>query len=341
MIKGLPRSKAGLGSSGCAGCSASLVGPASARTFSTRTNITTTTRTPSYTPSSPHTATNSLSHPHKPTPTSTQPFSRSFGSTAARATEPASAETEDELAERLAQQELDEMVELMNQFEEQQLAHQELSPAPIAYATPTRSPSHSPQPSSSLAQDPIPEPTPSINPFALLRPSFPAGPPTISDLNSLRPKMFARPDASSPESLRILYAKSWTAGLNNLNTAFKKSQLIKMATLPTEQGGLELKHDDGRLKTGIKINKRTKYWKPKKFEMMSKRELSQAIMVLEWGLVDPDTLPKAKVGPSVVESELRNQFNQPGSGCRRADLRHSIRSDAAVRPITFLAVVAS
>ncbi len=244
---------------------------------------------------------------------------RSFGSTPARLAEasPRAGETDDERAERLAQQELDEMEQLMKQFEQQQLGQEELvdrfpadgtSTGPSSSsATATRSPP--------TTQESQPEPKPAINPFSLLRPSFPSGPPTISDLNSLRPKQFARPDASSPESLRILYAKSWTAGLNNLNTAFKKSQLIKLVTLPTQQGGLELKHDDVRLKSGIKANKRTKYWKPKKFEMMSKRELSQAIMVLEWGLVDPETLPKAKIGPSVVESKSA-LYSRVASGAR-------------------------
>jgi len=215
-------------------------------------------------------------------------------------------ETAEEHAERLAQQELDEMEQLMKQFEEQQSAHHNNS-APVGSASSAdgHSASSSPATVDRSADEPTTEPKPTINPFSLLRPSFPAGPPTISDLNSLRPKHFTRPDASSAESLRILYAKSWTAGLNNLNSAFKKSQLIKLVTLPTEQGGLELKHDDARLKSGIKINKRTKYWKPKKFEMMSKRELTQSIMVLEWGLVDPETLPKAKIGPSVIESESR------------------------------------
>lgn len=239
------------------------------------------------------------------------------------------------MLEWLAQQELDEIGQMMQQFEEQLLARKDVPAPATSYATPTRSPSHSTSSPGANHSDPTPtaEPVPAFNSFNLLRPSFPAGPPTISDLNSLRPKQFSRPDASSPESLRILYTKSWTAGLNNLNSAFKKSQLIKMATLPTEQGGLELKHDDPRLKVGIKLNKRAKYWKPKKFEMMSKRELSQAIMVLEWGLVEPETLPKAKIGPSVVESKLRRR---PGAATQ-ADLPPRlplVPSDALVRQVT-------
>jgi hypothetical protein len=307
MIKGLPRSRAALSSAGCPACSSStLAGAASARTFSTKAarlnpSASATASLP-LTRSALSTSSRALARSQSATGSAV----RAFGSTSARLADgaPAPAETEEEKAERLAQQELDEMEHLMKQFEEQQLTQDDPPTSLPTEASSTRFPSSSTSPPQPFAGEPSPEPKPATNPFSLLRPSFPSGPPTISDLNSLRPKQFTRPDASSPESLRILYAKSWTAGLNNLNTAFKKSQLIKLVTLPTEQGGLELKYDDPRLKTGIKANKRTKYWKPKKFEMMSKRELSQAIMVLEWGMVDPDTLPKAKVGPSVVESKL-------------------------------------
>lgn len=221
-------------------------------------------------------------------------------------------ESAEEREERIAAAEMAELESMMLQFESQQVDSFDDTNAGLtsydASLDPSASlrhpfgsdlpPSHAPPPPPAA---PAPPPV-VLNPFELLRPSFPAGPPAVKDLNALKPKQFPRPDASSPEFARILYTKSWTSGLAKLNSAFKKSQLLAFVSNPTERGGLELKMDDPRLKTGTKIGKKARYWRPKKFADMSKRELAQAIMILEWGMVDPEVLPKPRVGKPVMET---------------------------------------
>lgn len=140
-------------------------------------------------------------------------------------------------------------------------------------------------------------PAPKSDPLTLqtlLRPSTPSGAPTLSDLDSLRPKPFNMPVASSPTSHRIIYNKIWTRAHSRLDSAFKKIQLMALVS--------QLDLNDKAYRDGIK-GKKQKWWKPKKVTQMSKRDLCHAIMVLRWGMKDPDTLPTPRVGPQIVDSE--------------------------------------
>jgi len=58
-----------------------------------------------------------------------------------------------------------------------------------------------------------------------------------------------------------------------------------------------------RLRMGTK-GRKAKWWKSKKLEQMSKRELIQTILVGKWQMVDPDTVPSLSRGQEVTEGEF-------------------------------------
>lgn len=182
---------------------------------------------------------------------------------------------EDTDARDLARTEEEEMQALMASFEENMATRPAPAP-PIAEAAPPSEPALTLQ--------------------TLLHPSDPSIAPTASDLDPLKPRHFTLPDASSPMSHRLIYAKTWTLAHQRLDRAFNKLQLLRFAA--------DLDLNDRRYRDGIR-GKKQKWWKPKKLGQMSKRELAHAIMVLRWGMKDPDTLPAARTGPQVVECELR------------------------------------
>lgn len=61
-----------------------------------------------------------------------------------------------------------------------------------------------------------------------------------------------------------------------------------------------------RLRMGTK-GRKAKWWKSKKLEQMSKRELIQTILVGKWQMVDPDTVPSLSRGQEVTESEYTGE----------------------------------
>ncbi|GAA5971926.1 hypothetical protein JCM11641_001572 [Rhodosporidiobolus odoratus] len=110
--------------------------------------------------------------------------------------------------------------------------------------------------------------------------------PQLSDLLALRPKRFRIPTADCPDSLRLIYTKEWERAVARLNRAFTKQQLFVFAG----PKGLDLDLTEPRLRTGTP-GKKHKWWKSKRFDQMSKNELVQAILVIEFGMVHPAMVP--------------------------------------------------
>lgn len=198
-----------------------------------------------------------------------------------------SLQVEEEDLEPAPLTEAEEMDALLASFEQQ-----------MAPESPTASPPSPPEPE--------PEPTAPAAPLfspSLLLSTFPQGPPTSSDLDSLAPRNFNILDASSPESHRIIYAKKWNSSFARLDSAFTKRQLLVLVDSPQPEGlGLNLL--DPRYKASVK-GKKNKHWKPKKATQMTKRELGHAIMVLHWEMPNPETLPTPRKGPQKVDGESR------------------------------------
>lgn len=156
---------------------------------------------------------------------------------------------------------------------------------------------------SSRSKPSPPPPTPVLSPSTLLRPSFPAGPPTQSDITAFRPRRLAIPTIDTPDSRRILYQRSWKLGEMNLERAFNKVQLRALLG-PKAKGGLGLDFLDPRWRASIRTREATKtYWKPKTIEQMTKSELVKAVLILHWDMPDPETLPKKVEGPTITERE--------------------------------------
>lgn len=171
------------------------------------------------------------------------------------------------------------------------------SPSTAAPSSPAP-PATDPSPSSSTAPPPLPPP-PAAAPLTLktlLEPSVQHGGPTLDDLRAVRPKRFTIPQATSPDSHRLVYRKAWESAVARFDRAFNKRQLADFAG----EYGLALDLTDPRLRTGTK-GKKQKFWKSKRIDQMTKRELIHTILVLEFHMVDPDTIPSAKSGPRMSE----------------------------------------
>lgn len=148
------------------------------------------------------------------------------------------------------------------------------------------------------APPPRPPPKP-LSPQTLLKPIFPDGPPTAADLSTLRPRRFVVPGPYDTESVRIMYDKVWKITAHRLNTAFNKKQLRALAG-SKENGGLGLDTLDPRWRASTTGRGKTKtFWKPKRVEVMEKKELAKMVMVLLWDMPDPSTL--SKPGPSIMD----------------------------------------
>ncbi|GAA5821969.1 hypothetical protein JCM3770_003027 [Rhodotorula araucariae] len=169
------------------------------------------------------------------------------------------------------------------------------SPSPSA-ADPTASTSASPAPRPDDTA-PLSAPAAKLTLNTLLAPSMPAGHPTLDDFFSLRPKRFTIPEAESPESHRLVYRKTWEAAFARFDRAFNKRQLLNFAS----EGGLNLDVSDPRLRTGT-TGKKHKFWKSKRLDQMTKRELIHTILVLEFHMVDPSTITAPKQGPRTSET---------------------------------------
>lgn len=213
------------------------------------------------------------------------------------------------------------MVTLIDELAEHQRAARDAanvaasspSSPPSTQAAPSAPTPADPTPSSSSSSSSPPEPPAPENeaiPAAaeltlktLLKPSLPHGGPTLDDLRALRPKRFTIPEATSPDSHRLVYRKSWEAAYHRFDRAFNKRQLADFAG----PYGLDLDLTDPRLRTGTK-GKKQKFWKSKRIDQMTKRELIQTILVLEFHMVDPETIPSAKSGPRMTECACLRRF---------------------------------
>ncbi|GAA6008871.1 hypothetical protein JCM11491_003813 [Sporobolomyces phaffii] len=149
---------------------------------------------------------------------------------------------------------------------------------------------------------PAPAPVPTLDEL-IARPVDPAAAgPTRADLDALRPKRFSIPSATSPDSHRLIYRRVWDAAFDRINRAFSKRQVYDLAHAalaldvfaPTVHA---------KLRAGTR-GKKPKWWRSKKLEQMSKRELIHAVLVGEWDLIDPDVVPHSVVkgGPTLTEA---------------------------------------
>ncbi|GAA6005097.1 hypothetical protein JCM10207_008508 [Rhodosporidiobolus poonsookiae] len=122
----------------------------------------------------------------------------------------------------------------------------------------------------------------------------PSGP-QLCDLFALKPKRFRLPSADSPSSHRLVYLKAWESASARLARAFSKPQLLTLAG----EDGLALDVKDPALRTSTP--RRKGKWSSKRLEQMSKNELIQSILVLEFGMVHPETIPDPNAGPKTSE----------------------------------------
>ncbi|GAA5854478.1 hypothetical protein JCM8547_004857 [Rhodosporidiobolus lusitaniae] len=136
-------------------------------------------------------------------------------------------------------------------------------------------------PSSSPSSARSPPPTPELPRGHRLPPTGPQ----LSDLFVHRPRKFRLPTASSPDSHRLVYSKSWDASVSRLSRAFNKKQLQLFAG----PDGLNLDLERPELRSNTP-GKKAKFWRSKTVEQMSKKELVQTILVLEFGMAHPDTI---------------------------------------------------
>lgn len=128
--------------------------------------------------------------------------------------------------------------------------------------------------------------------------------PTIQDLSRLSPKRFEIPSSTSPDSHRTVYRRLWDKTYSKLNSSFSKLQIQSLCSLPPPLG-LSLDIYSGELTNKLRIGtkgKKHKWWKPKRFDQMSKRELIQTILVCEFDMVDPDLVPGPNRGPRVTDA---------------------------------------
>lgn len=151
---------------------------------------------------------------------------------------------------------------------------------------------------------PVSPPTPEEAPQPLRGLNLPSNGPQLTDLFSLRPKRFRLPTANSPDSHRLIYSKSWDAATTQLTRAFSKQQLFLFAG----PDGLDLNLEDVRLRSATPGRKH-KWWKSKRFDQMSKRELIHTILILEFGMVHPDTVvANPTLGPQTSEGASAYAF---------------------------------
>ncbi|GAA5889822.1 hypothetical protein JCM8208_001141 [Rhodotorula glutinis] len=170
-------------------------------------------------------------------------------------------------------------------------------PTSPSTAAPSSAPAPAADPSPSSSTAPPPAPAAKLTLKTLLEPSVQHGGPTLDDLRAVRPKRFTIPHATSPDSHRLVYRKAWESAVARFDRAFNKRQLADFAG----EYGLALDLTDPRLRTGTK-GKKQKYWKSKRIDQMTKRELIHTILVLEFHMVDPETIPSAKSGPRLSEA---------------------------------------
>lgn len=175
------------------------------------------------------------------------------------------------------------------------------SHAPLpSSASPTAD--HPPSPSAEVAREgtldtraaALVKPSFSLN--ALLEPASSSTGPTADDLNAFRPRRFNVPTATSPDSHRLIYLQVWEKTYKRVDRAFNKRQLEELVS----EYGLALDLTDPRLRTNTP-GKKAKFWKSKRVDQMSKRELLHTILVLHFNMVHPETVPKRKTGPSITE----------------------------------------
>lgn len=161
-------------------------------------------------------------------------------------------------------------------------------------------PSHSSEPTpvstktaATLSSPPLERPrNRPLDPQTLLKPSIPAGEPTLHDLNDLRPRRMYIPTAESEESIRIMYAKVYGITMHKMSLGFNKNQIRRFLG-PKEAGGLGLDMTSPELRNAY-LGKKAKFWKPKKLEAMNKNELIKTIITLEWGMVEPKSIATMK-----------------------------------------------
>jgi len=94
--------------------------------------------------------------------------------------------------------------------------------------------------------------------------------------------------------------------------AFSKRQLFELCLLPKPLGfEIDVENDKqvlNKLRLGTrttKSNNKPKWWKPKKLQQMNKRELCQTLLIVEFELVQPETLPlrsNKSLPPEMIES---------------------------------------
>lgn len=172
-------------------------------------------------------------------------------------------------------------------------------------ATPRTSASHLSSPRSPLPRSkPASRPAPrqNLDPQDFFRPTLPSGPPTINDLDNLRPRRLNIPEIDSPEATRIIYTKTWHRAISSLDRSFNKQQLAALAG--DKKGGLNLDYKDVRMKSG----KPKKWWVPKKTSAMTKSELMRLVLIMQWGMVDPEKIPAPRKSPRVEDSKSSFPF---------------------------------
>lgn len=163
-----------------------------------------------------------------------------------------------------------------------------------------------PAPAPAPATTPTPRKPAAITLEDILNPKHTSAPPEVADLRAFRPRRFTVPHAASPESHRLVYQKTWDRAYASLDRAFKKRQLMDFAGAD----GLNVDLSDPRLRTRIP-GKKPKHWKSKRLDQMSKRELIHTILVLDFDMTHPETIPSTRLGPNTLESESALPFSIP------------------------------
>ncbi|GAA5928026.1 uncharacterized protein JCM15063_006061 [Sporobolomyces koalae] len=195
--------------------------------------------------------------------------------------------------------------DLFTTINESTFARTQPRPSPPNPAT--RSPVYQEEPEPSLHEAALNSKQPAVTLESLIaRPIDSAATgPTVVDLEALAPRRFNIPSVTSPDSHRTIYARVWDTTRNKVNRAFSKSQLVELISRPTDEGGLGIDVTDAQVATRLKLGtpgKKSKLWKPKRLDQMSKRELIHTILIAEWKFVHPDVVPSAHRGPSVSKA---------------------------------------
>ncbi|GAA6060909.1 hypothetical protein JCM10212_003943 [Sporobolomyces blumeae] len=128
-----------------------------------------------------------------------------------------------------------------------------------------------------------------------------SGEPTLEDLFHFAPKRLSIPSANAPDSHRMMYEKVWDKTYNRVNAAFSKLQMLRFCGPFGMDIDVHSSENDALFRQGTKGKKR-KFWKSKRLDQMSKRELIHTVMVLKWGMVDPDMVPQPNRGPAVTDA---------------------------------------